>query len=68
MYSNTAQEVASEHTAWCHKHLVQTLTLIQPKPDLNPLLTTPTIPLAPTTCVTHVEVDDDDEEMFHDCD
>jgi hypothetical protein len=33
-------------------------------PNFNP--TIPTIPLAPTTRVTHVE--DDDEEVFYDCD
>jgi hypothetical protein len=33
-------------------------------PNFNP--TIPTIPLAPTTRVTHAE--DDDEEVFYDCD
>jgi hypothetical protein len=33
-------------------------------PNFNP--TIPTIPLAPTTHVTHVE--EDDEEVFYDCD
>jgi hypothetical protein len=32
-------------------------------PKFNPI--TPTIPLAPTTHVTHVK--DDDEEVFYDC-
>jgi hypothetical protein len=39
-------------------------TQTQPQPTPNP--TIPTIPLAPTTRVTHVE--DDDEEVFYDCD
>jgi hypothetical protein len=45
-------------------------TRTRPQPTPNPTFTiipnTPTIPLAPTTRVTHVE--DDDEEVFYDCD
>jgi hypothetical protein len=33
-------------------------------PKFNPI--TPTIPLASTTCITHVE--DNNEEVFYDCD
>jgi hypothetical protein len=64
-YIPTVSRFSEDHYL---KLLINIIILVSQMPRSNPKFNpiTPTIPLAPMTRVTHVE--DDDEEVFYDCD